>query len=463
MGKTTLALLFLLEGTKQGEKGLDITLSETKEELEQVAKSHGWSLDRLEILELSTIEKHLRTLDPDTLFHPSELELNRTTQYLTGEIDRIKPSRLALDSLAELRLMSETPLRYRRQMLALKQFLSGRHITVLLLDDMTEHRDLQVQSLAHGVIGMEMISFDYGVERRRLRVAKLRGVNFRGGFHDFVIRPGGLDVFPRLVAADYAMPAKRETFSSGLREFDQMLNGGLDCGTSTLILGPAGTGKSTLASQVVTAAASRGQKGAILTFDENASTLIERCDNLGMKLSGHIQKGLISVAQIDPASLSPGQFVHRLKHQVLVEKVQVVLIDSLNGYLNAAPSEKFLNIHLHELLAFLSHRNVVSILTIAHQGMTGPMHGPVDVTYLADTVVLMRFFEFRATVKKAVSIIKKRTGKPEDTIREFSIETTGIRVGQPLTDFHGVLTGVPTFYGKEEQMLSGNGRRTAAI
>lgn len=453
VGKTTLALSFLLEGARNGEKGFYITLSETKEELEQVAESHGWLLEPLEILELSTIERHLQTLAPDTLFHPSEIELNRTTEYLTREIDRVKPLRLVLDSLAELRLMSETALRYRRQMLALKQFFAGRKVTVLLLDDMTEHRDLQVQSIAHGVITMETFSLDFGVDRRRLKVTKMRGISFRGGYHDFIIRHGGIDVFPRLVASEHANPFQRELMSTGLPELDALLGGGLHRGTSTLFLGPAGTGKSTLAGQCAISTARQGHSTCIFTFDENANVLIERCDSVGMEMSKWTRSGQVQVDQMDPAAMTPGQFAHQVKDLVLHKDLRIVVIDSLNGYMNAAPSEKFLNLHLHELLAFLSHRGVASILTVAQQGMMGPMQGPVDVTYLADTVVLLRFFEAMGRVKKAISVIKKRTGRAEDTLREFRIETDGLRIGEPLVDFHGVLTGVPTFCGKPEQIM----------
>jgi circadian clock protein KaiC len=462
VGKTTLALLFLLEGIRRGEKSFYITLSETKEELYEVAKSHGWSLDKLEILELSTIEKHLQTLAPDTLFHPSEIELNRTTEFLTQEIDKIKPARLVLDSLAELRLMSETALRYRRQMLALKQFFAGRKATVLLLDDMTEHRDLQVQSVAHGVIAMEMLSLDYGIERRRLKVTKMRGVNFRGGWHDFRIVPGGTEVFPRLVAAEYQTPFKRQTRSTGLVELDKLLDGGLDHGTSNLLVGPAGTGKSTVAMQIVTAAAAAGEKCSVFTFDENVSTLITRCETLGLSLTKHVENGRVRVAQVDPAALTPGQFAHQIKQQVLEHGIQVLVIDSLNGYLNAAPNERFLSIHLHELLSFLGHRGVTTIMTVAQQGMMGPMISPFDVTYLADTVVLFRFFESAGRVKKSIAVLKKRTGKPEDTLREFRIEGTGVHIGEPLTEFHGVLTGVPTFFGKSEKMLKNHHERRGA-
>ena len=463
-GKTTLGLLFLLEGVRRGEKVLYITLSETREELEQVAQSHGWSLEGIEILELSTIEKHLQTLAPDTLFHPSEIELNRTAEFLMKRISQAAPSRMVLDSLAELRLMSETPLRYRRQMLALKQFFSGANVSVLMLDDQVEHRDLQVLSIAHGVVNLELQFLDFGVERRRLKVSKLRGAEFRGGYHDFVVRRGGIDVYPRLVASDYK-PARKATavLTSGVTQLDALLGGGLDVGTSTLIMGPAGTGKSTLAAQFTVAAAKLGQKASIFTFDENASTLIRRADSLGMNLSAWVAEGSVEVMQVDPASLSPGQFVHHVRSRVLAGNAQVVVIDSLNGYLNAAPSEKFLSVQLHELLTFLGHTGVATLLTVAQQGPVGSVTGPVDVTYLADTVILLRFFEAAGAVRKAVSVTKKRTGKPEETIREFRIDANGIRVGEPLTSFHGILTGVPMFSGNMEEMLLKRTERANAL
>jgi circadian clock protein KaiC len=462
VGKTTIALQFLLEGLKENEKGFYITLSETKEELSQTAASHGWSLDGLEILELSTIERNLHTLSPDTIFHSSELELNRTTEFFIKEIDRAKPARLVLDSLAELRLMSETPLRYRRQMLALKQYFAGRKITVLLLDDMTEHRDQQVQSIAHGVIGMEMLSRDYGPERRRIRIVKLRGVNFHAGYHDYIIRKGAVEVFPRLVASDFAEPRGHEDASTGIKELDLLLGGGLTRGTSNLLIGPAGVGKSTIAGQFATAAAGRGERAAVFTFDENRFTFINRGDALGMDTSKWIKDGALVVEQVDPSSLTPGQFVHRIKQEVQQHGTKLIVIDSINGYLNAAPDEKFLSVHLHELLTFLGHHEVSSILTVAQQGMVGLMTNPLDVTYLADTVLLFRFFEVAGRVRKAISVTKKRTGKPEDTIREFVVDADGIRIGEPLTQFHGVLTGVPTFTGQQGQMLKELDERATA-
>ncbi len=465
-GKTTLGLSFLLEGARQKERVLYITLSETKPELDQIASSHGWNLDGIDFLELSTIERHLQTLAPDTLFHPSEIELNRTADFLMQQIRQMKPSRVVLDSLAELRLMSETPLRYRRQMLALKQFFSMSNVAVLMLDDQLEQRDLQVLSIAHGVIALEVHTPEYGPERRRLRITKLRGVDFRGGYHDFTLRKGGIDVFPRLVASNYPpvrIQGERQRLGSGLPQLDSLLGGGLDMGTSTLIIGPAGTGKSTLGLQFAKCMIRDGHRASIFTFDENAQTLLDRSDALGMGLSGPVQEGNLLVRQVDPASMSPGELVYVIKNQVLNRGVRLVVIDSLNGYLNAVPNEKFLGVHLHEVLTFLSQQGIASIITVAQQGPVGAMQGPIDVTYLADTVLLLRFFESAGSVRKAISVIKKRTGGPEHTIREFRIAASGLEVGDPLTSFQGVLTGTPRFLGSPDQMLQNEPDRPHAL
>lgn len=456
VGKTTMALQFLLEGLKHKERGFYIALSETKEELQQISQSHGWSLDGLEILELADVEQQLDTLAQDTLFRPSEVDLNRTAEYLIRQIERVKPARMVLDSLAEFRLMAETPLRYRRQILALKQFLATQQVTVLLLDDAVGERDLQVQSVAHGVIFMEMVPFEYGVERRRLKISKLRGLNFRAGYHDFIIRPGGLDVFPRLVAAEHVGDYSESKICSGIGPLDATLDGGLDTGTSNLIVGPAGTGKSSIAMQFATSAAQKGLRSCFFTFDENLKVLLKRSESLGMQVRPHLESGALELGQIDPGSLTPGQFIDHLHKAALRSKVGIVVIDSLNGYMNAMPNERSLNIQLHELLTFLGQQGIVTILTLAQQGLMGPMSSPVDLTYLADTVVLLRFFEAAGRVKKAMSITKKRSGKHEDTIREYRFGPTGIVVGEPLTEFHGVLTGVPTFTGKADKMLKVN-------
>lgn len=455
VGKTTLALQFLLEGVRAGEKVLYIALSETRDEILAVAESHGWNLDRLEIFELSALEQQLAQTKQNTLFHPSEVELSKTTKMLLDEIERVKPARLVLDSLSELRLLAESPLRYRRQILGLKQFFAPLQCTALLLDDRAglDLADHQVQSIAHGVVTLEKRVTDYGAPRRTLTVEKLRGLAFQEGSHDYVIKSGGVQVFPRLIAAEHQRDFVDEPISSGLAELDALLGGGLDRGTSTLILGPAGTGKSSIAFQHAIAAAERGEKSLFFLFDESIKTITKRTTALGMNLQKHVESGFIVLQPLDPAGISPGEFSSRIKEAVLEQKVSVVVIDSLGGYLQAMPNEKMLNLQLHELLTFLRQQGVVSIITLAQHGLVGTMKSPVDVTYIADTVVMLRYFEAAGRVKKALSVIKKRSGAHEDTIREFRIDATGLRVGEPLVNFQGVLTGVPTFSGNQQEML----------
>lgn len=449
-GKTTLALQFLLEGARRGEPVLYITLSENVDELQGVAQSHGWDISGVTVRELVPSEDSLRPDDQYTMFHPSEVELGETTRAILADVDKLKPTRVAFDSLSELRLLAGNPLRYRRQILALKQFFAGRNCTIMLLDDLTTpERDLQIQSIAHGVVLLEQLNPDYGADRRRLRVVKFRGSGFRGGYHDYVIRKGGLQVFPRLVAAEHKPPVQAEKLASGVPEIDALLGGGIERGTSTLIVGAAGTGKSTLAAQFVAAAAARGQKAALFIFDEALNTLFTRCAGLGIDLRPHVEAGTVSVQQVDPAELSPGELIHAIRRAV-EDGVSVVVIDSLNGYLNAMPGEKFLIVQLHELLSYLGQAGVATLLVSAHQGLIGTqMNAAVDASYLADAVVLMRYFELKGAVRQAVSVIKKRGGAHERTIREFVMEHGRIRVGAPLKEFRGVLTGVPVFEGAD--------------
>ncbi len=454
VGKTTLALQYLIEGLRRGEPGLYITLSETRDEINAVARSHGWNLEGLSIFELSALEHQLAQESQNTVFHPAEIELNKTTDVLLQQIDNVKPLRLVIDSLSELRLLSDTALRYRRQMLSLKQFLSVRDTTVILLDDhAVDGGDLHVQSIAHGVITLEQLESDYGVERRRVKINKLRGVNFIGGFHDAVIVEGGLRIFPRLVAKDHSLPYKSGVARTDIAELDALIGGGLELGTSCLLLGPAGTGKSTLALQFAHAAARRGEPVLLCLFEEQQNTMLARARSVGMEIQPFIDRGTLKVLQVDPVMLAPGEFVHEVKEQVLKEKRRMLVIDSLNGYLQAMPDVKFLNIQLHEMLAFLSHHGVVTIMTVAQHGIVGQMNTPIDLTYLADTVVLLRYFEQHGRIRKALSVVKKRIGPHEDTIREFKLDQAGIRVGVPLTNFHGVLTGIPVFRGKAAEML----------
>lgn len=446
-GKTTLAMQFLMEGVRLGEPVLYVTLSETEQEVREVADSHGWSLDGITVRELVPSEESLRPDDQYTMFHPSEVELNETTKAILTDVERIKPARIVFDSLSELRLLAGNPLRYRRQILALKQFFAGRSCTVLLLDDLTGTiHDLQVQSLAHGVVRLEQLNPEYGAERRRLIVLKYRGVGFRGGFHDYIIRRGGLDVFPRLVAGEHRLPPVAEKLASGIAELDTLLGGGLEHGTSTLIVGAAGAGKSSLASQFVVSAAEKGQKAALFIFDESINTLLTRSAGLGIDLRKHRDAGTVTIKPVNPAELSPGEFAHAIRRAVEREGASVVVIDSLNGYLNAMPEERFLIIQLHELLTYLGQAGVATVLIGAHHGLIGgAMIAPVDASYLADAVILLRYFEARGEVRQAISVVKKRGGAHERTIREFRMEQGRISIGPPLRDFRGVLTGVPVF------------------
>jgi len=446
-GKTTLALQFLLAGVRAGESVLYVTLSETAEELHAVAASHGLTIDGVDMRELTPPEDALELDEQNTLFHPSEIELASTTKLILGDVERLKPSRVVNDSLSELRLLSGSALRYRRQILALKQFFATRDCTVMLLDDMTStDHDLQMQSIAHGVLLLEQLHPEYGTERRRLRVVKYRGVKFRGGFHDYLIQRGGLVVFPRLVAAEHRQPTTRRKLRSEIAELDALLGGGIEEGTSTLIIGAAGTGKSTVAAQFAAAAAARGERAAVFAFDESVSTLLSRCEQLHVDLAPHVASGHILLQQVDPAELTPGEFTFLIQKAVTDHAAKIVIIDSLNGYLNAMPGERYLTIQLHELLMYLGEMAVATILIGAQQGLIGSqMTTPVDATYLADAVVLMRYYEDRGEVRQTISVMKKRGSRHERTLREFRLDEGRITVGEPLRALRGVLTGVPEF------------------
>jgi circadian clock protein KaiC len=449
-GKTTVGLQFMLEGMRLGEPALYVSLSETREELEGVAESHGWKLDGLHVYELLPPEETLLSDQHTRMFHPSEVELSDTTRAILEEVERIRPKRVVFDSLSELRMLAQNPLRYRRQILALKQYFVGRDCTVLLLDDRTgEGNDLQLHSIAHGVITMDHLAQYYGAERRRLRVLKLRGKRFRGGWHDFIIRRGGLDVFPRLVAAEHHSEFPSDLLTSGNAGLDSLLGGGLHRGTSVLVMGPAGAGKSSIAVQYACAAAERGEHAALFVFDESRATLFQRAAGLGLELKRHVDSGRIRLQQVDPAELSPGEFAHVIRRTVEEHRSRVLVVDSLNGYMNSMPEERFLQVHLHELLTFLGQQGVVSFLVMAQTGLIGAhMQSPVDASYIADTVLLLRFFEAAGKLRRAISVLKKRSGEHEDTLREFRLTRNGIWLGEPLSEFHGVLAGTP-------QMLAG--------
>lgn len=454
-GKTTLALQFLLEGVRAGEKGLYVTLSESGDELAMVAASHGWSLDGIEVFELMPDEEALRPDAQYTVFHPSEVELTNTTQAIFETVERVRPVRVVFDSLSELRLLAQDSLRYRRQILGLKHFFSHHRATVLLLDDRTsEEGDLQLRSLAHGVLLLEQLAPDYGAERRKLRVVKIRGVLYRGGFHDYTIRTGGLVVFPRLVAAEHHSPFQKGAVLSGVAELDTLLGGGLDRGTSSMIMGPAGCGKTVLATQCACAAAARGDHVAFYLFEERLSTFTDRAERLGMPLSRLLREGRILIRQIDPAEVSPGEFAHTIVDVTNREDSKFIVIDSLNGYLNAMPEERLLDIRLHELLSYLAQRGATTLLTLAQHGLFASGKNQAEVSYLADSLLLLRFFESLGEVRKAISVLKKRSGPHEPTIREFQVTNQGVRVGEPLRDFQGVLTGLPEYVGQRQPLFA---------
>lgn len=447
VGKTTVAIQFLLEGIRRGETCLYVTLSESRRELAIVAESHGWDLSRINIIEVSVLAKENASAGA-TLFHPAEIELSQLSKLVLNEVERTKPSRVVLDSLSEYRLLSQGPLRFRHEILRLKQRLSEMNCTVLLLDDRHAGTlDGHVHSIVHGVLQLTFSPLRYGIFRRTLCVTKLRGVKFREGNHDYTIGKGGLVVFPRLVAAEHHQAFKEESASSGNPDLDALLGGGLHYGTSNLVIGPAGTGKSTISAMFAHAALTRGERVNYYVFDETKATLLKRTRAMNIALGPHVDSGLLTLDQIDPAQTSPGELAHQIRHAVDREGTRVVVLDSLNGYVTAMPQEDDLHLHLHELLSYLNQQGVMTVMILAQYGLVGPMGTPIDVSYLADSVIITRFFEALGNVRKAVTIIKKRSGPHEGSLRELSVTKNGIVIGQPLTQFQGVLTGVPHFLG----------------
>lgn len=451
-GKTTIALQFLLEGARLGEIGLYITLSETAAELREVAKSHHWSLDAIHLFELVNEDG----LDPDSeqsILEPSEVELGETINGVRAQVDRLRPTRVVFDSLSEMRLLAQNSLRYRRQILALKQFFSTRNCTVLLLDDRSsDPGDLQLHSIAHGVITLEQAAQDYGSERRRMRVVKMRGVKYRGGFHDFVIETGGVAVFPRLVAAEHHADFTCTPTSTGIEQFDEMLGGGVTPGTNTLLNGPSGVGKTTTAVRCGLTAMERGEKVAYYLFDEGIATMLARTRAMGMDLQSHIDSGNLQVFQIDPAELTPGEFAGWIRRAVERDGVRFIVIDSLNAFLQAMPGEKFLLLQMHELLSYLNQQGVVTMLILGQHGIVGDVRSEIDLSYLSDTIVLFRYFESRGNVLKAISVAKSRVSDHQTSIRQFRLTRQGVEIGEPLKDFEGVLTGLPNYRGETPLM-----------
>lgn len=453
VGKTTFALQFLLEGLGNGEAALYVTFSESRRELEGVAESHNWDINKLAMFELSATESLFKLEAQNTVFPTSEIELTETTQALLRVIEEAKPVRLAIDSVSELRLLAGSDLRFRRQLLFLKTYFSQRKITVLLVDDLADpERSHTLQSLAHGVFQLQRLAPEFGAYRRRLSVLKLRGSTFIEGYHDYVIRQGGVVIFPRVSPSSSRERFEPRLLSSGLAPLDTLLNGGLDAGTSALFLGPAGSGKSTLAMQFAHAAAQRGERASIFLFDENLHSYYMRARGLNLALDEGVCKKHIGVYQIDPAELSAGEFAHTVTDQV-EDGVSLVIIDSLNGYIQASPGERYIMLHLHELLSSLSQRGVLTITILAQHGMLGATQSLVDITYLADTVLLLRYFEWSGSIHKALSVFKRRGGAHESTIRELTLSAAGIHIGEPLAHLRGVLSGIP-------EALSGRAKTT---
>lgn len=448
-GKTTLGLQFLLDGHQQGGVALWITLSETERELRQIAASHGWSLDGIRICAPLASGRPFDRDEHYSFFSPADIELDQIRQTIMQVIDEVGPSHVVVDPFSDIRHLARDVLRYRREVLALREYFITRACTVLLMQEMTRGTpgDLQAEALVHGYLTLHQDSPEYGGQRRRLRVHKMRGIPFRDGYHDLAIHTGGMVVYPRLIAAEHYADTPEEQLLSGVPQLDALLGGGIQRGTSMLIMGPAGVGKSTLATHYAVSAAEAGQHSVLFVFDESVRTLRARGETLGLPVGGHIDSGRLKVEQIDSAEYSPGQFAHRVMRTV-DEGARLVVIDSLSGYVNAMPEERFLATHLHELLTCLGHRNVVTMMTLAQHGVVGAqLSSPVDVSYLADTVLLLRYFEAAGAIRRAISVVKKRSGSHEGYVRELSIGSSGLRIGEPLRQFHGVLTGLPTFSG----------------
>lgn len=453
-GKTTISIQFLSAGALAGERTLYITLSETEEELRAGAASHGMDMAGIEIFELVPPELLLDEDQQQSLLYSSDLELGETTKRIFEAFERTRPDRVVLDSLSEIRLLAQGSLRYRRQILALKHYFAKRGATVLMLDDLTtDINDKTVHSVAHGVIRLEETSPEYGADRRRLRVMKYRARRYRGGYHDFSILTGGVRVFPRLVSAEHKTRFVRDELKSGSSQLDALLGGGIERGSSVLVLGPAGTGKSLLGLTFVESAISRGEIAGLFVFDEELGLLFDRAKKLGIDLQAMVDGGKLFVEQVDAAELSPGEFAERVRRCVEEHGVRTVIIDSLNGYQAAMPHEQALVLHIHELLQYLNRQGATTFLTVAQHGLVGDMKTPVDVTYLADTVILLRYFEAFGRVRRAISVVKKRMGGHEDTIREYRIGGRGISLGEPLVNFQGVLRGVPTLVGEGPELV----------
>ncbi len=454
-GKTTLGMQFVMEGRRAGESCLYVTLSESKAELEEAAQSRGWSLEGIPIAEFVPEEASLKDEERYTVFHPSEVELATTIKKLLAEIERVGPERLVIDSLSEFRLLAQDPTRYRRQLLALKQYFAGRNATVLLMDDHSSiGEDTQVLSIVHGVVRFREVPRSYGVPRRHLEIVKIRSTNYRGGYHHYTLNRDGVIAYPRLIAAEHGKDFPDDHLSSGLPAFDAMFAGGIERGSSSLVLGPAGVGKSSIAMQYAYTAANRGERALVYSFDETLRTARMRARSLGMQIDIEIEKQHLYLEQVDAAELSPGEFVWNIRREVEANNARVVVIDSLNGFLRSMPGENDLALHLHELLSYLNQKGVNTFLILTQQDVLGEGSKAIDISYLADTLLILRYFEAAASVRRAISVLKKRSGDHEHTIREFQFSSDGIQVGEPLAGFKGILSGIPDSIQVSEQQAT---------
>jgi circadian clock protein KaiC len=447
-GKTTLGLQFLLAGQRRGERTLWITLSETERQLRQTAQSHGWSLDGIEVCNPITADGVRHGEEKYSFFSPADVELEQIRQAIVAATERVRPSRVVFDPFSDVRHLAREVLHYRRQVLSLREFFNEHGCTVLLMQELTRGTagDLQAEALVHGYMTLHQDAPEYGGQRRRVRVHKMRAMRFRDGYHDFSIQTGGIEVYPRLLAPPHVDKHPEQAISSDVVELDSLLGGGMDRGSSLLIMGAAGVGKSTLATQYAVAGARRGEKAIVFIFDESVRSFRARAEKLGFPIAALLEDGTLTLLQVDTAEVSAGRFTNMVM-QAVEGGVRTVVIDSLTGFLNSMPEERFLVAYLHELLTTLGQRDVLTILTLAQHGLVGEVAAPIDLSFLSDTVLLIRYFEAFGKIRRAISAVKKRAGAHENTVREMRIEAGGIHIGEPLTHFQGVLSGVPRFTG----------------
>ncbi|PRY06143.1 ATPase domain-containing protein [Paraburkholderia sp. BL25I1N1] len=450
-GKTTIALRFLIDGVRNQESCLYVTFSESTDELVSAARTHGWDVGGIDFFEL--VPDEAQAAQQQTVLLPAEIELDKTVQRIIARIEATHPDRIVIDSVSELRLLAHDPFIYRRQLSSLKRFLQGRCITTILLDDLRFNDDGELQSLVHGVISLSSSERDYGAGRRRLRIAKMRGTNLMSGWHDYALVTGEVLVFPSLIANDHTSDVRGAPLRSGSPGLDEILGSGLDRGTTTMLIGPSGAGKSSLALSYALAGARNGEHAAYFSFDEAYEIFVRRGQSLGLDPQPALASGQLAWQRMNPSRISPGEFVWAVRREVEDKNARVVVIDSINSYLSTMPEERSLIAQLHELLTYLNRRGVVTLLLLAQQGVLGDVENPVDLSFLSDTVLLLRFFEAAGQLRRAVTVIKRRTGAHDTAIHEFRLSGHGVEIGRPLRDLHGIFSGVPTYSGSPDNLI----------